>query len=263
MIIDVHAHIFPDAIAEKASAHIAKFYDIPMNADGKLSTLLTMEKDAGVDKILLCSAATTAHQTMAINDFTAQTVATHPGVLYGLAAMHQDFIDKGKEIERVRALGLKGVKIHPDIQGVAMNDPRFDELYEALSQYEMPLLAHTGDMRYHNSNPPEFIDVLTRFPRLIVIGAHLGCWSNWSEGVKVLAKYKNVYVDCSSSLYALMPEQAKQIFHGYGVERVLFGTDYPMWTPKVELTRLHALGLTHSELECVLYKNAQGLLGID
>lgn len=262
MIIDTHAHIFPDAIAEKASRSISKFYGIPMAADGRLNTLLRIARSAGVDKILICSAATTANQTAHINDYTAQVVGEHPGLLYGMGAMHQDTLDKGEEVFRIKGLGLKGVKIHPDIQGVAMNDRRFDDLYAALSQLDMPLLCHTGDSRYHNSNPPEFLDVLNRFPRLKVIGAHLGCWSNWTEGVELLRGRDQVWVDCSSSLYALSPEQARRIIRAYGAQRVLFGSDYPMWNAGEELKRLDALGLTDGEIEKIHGLNAQALLDI-
>ena len=262
MIIDVHAHIFPDGIAEKAASNIARFYNIPMCAGGRLSTLLAMERDTGVDRVLLCSAATTATQTPIINDFTAQVVAAHPGLLYGLGAMHQDFADKGDEVRRIKALGLKGVKVHPDIQRVALNDARFDALYEALESMDMPLLAHTGDRRYRNSNPPEVLDVLGRFPRLTLIGAHLGCWSDWTEGARHLAGHERVYVDCSSSLYALEPDEARRIIRAFGAERVMFGTDYPMWAPAEELKRLDRLQLTGREMDLILYQNAQALLGI-
>ena len=262
MIIDTHAHIFPDAIAEKASRSISKFYGIPMAADGRLNTLLRLEKAAGVERVVICSAATTAGQTGHINDYTAQVVREHPGFLYGLGAMHQDTPNKGAEVARIRKMGLRGVKIHPDIQGVAMNDRRFDELYEALSQLDMPLLCHTGDSRYHNSNPPEFLDVLHRFPHLKVIGAHLGCWSDWSRGVERLQKMDQVWVDCSSSLYALSPVKARSIIRAYGAERVLFGSDYPMWDVGEELKKLDALGLNDDEIEKIHGLNAQRLLGI-
>lgn len=262
MIIDMHVHIFPDPIAEKAARSISRFYGIDMAADGRLSTLLDVQRKAGVDKTLLCSAATTAHQTQPINDFTAETVAAHPGVLYGLGAMHQDYEGKFEEVRRIRALGLKGVKIHPDIQGVAMNDRRFDELYEALSELDMPLLAHTGDARYDNSNPPEVLDVLRRFPKLTVVGAHFGCWSKWQEGTALLSKYERMFVDCSSSLYALPADEARRIVRAYGAERVMFGSDFPMWLAADELERLERVGLTSAEMDHVLYKTASALFGI-
>lgn len=263
MIIDMHVHIFPDEIAEKAAGSISKFYGIPMNADGRLSTLMAIERAAGVDKIVLCSAATTARQTEHINDYTAQIVGEHPGTLYGLGAMHQDHQKKADEVRRIDALGLRGVKIHPDIQGVQINDRRFDEMYAALEEMGMPVLAHTGDKRYDNSNPDRVIDVLTRFPRLTMVGAHFGCWSLREEGVKALARFDRFYVDCSSSLYALSPQKAREIIHAYGADRVMFGSDFPMWKADEELKLLRRVGLTEDEMEKVLCKNAQAVFAIE
>ena len=261
MIIDTHAHIFPDPIAEKAALSISKFYNIPLRSrNGRLQTLLEVSRAAGIDKTVICSAATTSAQTTSINDFLAQTLLQHPGVLYGIGAMHQDYPDKPGELLRMRKLGLKGVKIHPDIQGVALNDPRYDALFEALQDTGMLLLAHTGDSRYHYSNPPELLDVINRFPKLKIICAHLGCWSNWGEGVQYLAGRENVFVDCSSSLYALSIPKAREIIRAYGAERVLFGTDFPMWVPKEELARLRALDLSSSEMDLILHKNAERLI---
>lgn len=262
-MIDFHTHVFPDPIAEKAAKHISAFYGIPMRSkDARLSTLLQLERDAGIEQVVICSAATTCSQTTRINDFLSETVRAHPGQLYALGAMHQDYPDKGGELLRMRALGLLGVKLHPDIQGVSLDDQRFDALYEALSQTGMLLLAHTGDLRYQNSNPTQILNVLDRFPRLRIICAHLGSWSNWTEGVRYLAGRDNVYVDCSSSLYALCPDDAARIIRAYGVSRVLFGSDFPMWVPEEELHRLAQCKLTDDETDQILTKNARQLLSL-
>ena len=103
---------------------------------------------------------------------------------------------------------------------------------------------------------------MKRFPNLTVIGAHLGGWSVWEEAADRLPPYTNFHVDCSSSLYALTPERARSIIGAYGAERVLFGTDYPMWPVGDELSRLQALGLSEQEMEAITHRNAQKLLGI-
>ena len=69
MVIDAHAHIFPDKIAERAVQGIGSFYDLKMNFDGKISTLLDIGKSAGVDKFIVQSVATTAAQVESINIF--------------------------------------------------------------------------------------------------------------------------------------------------------------------------------------------------
>ena len=257
MIVDFHAHIFPDAIAQKASDSIARFYDMPTRHDGTLSTLLAIGAEAGVTRYVVHSVATSPSQTESINGFIAGICREHPEVS-GFATIHPDQPDKAGEIERALGLGLKGVKIHSDMQRVALDDPRLFEIYE-LIQGRAPLLAHTGDHRFDFSNPSRLLKVLDAFPRLTLIGAHFGGWSVWREAAEAL-RGRDLYVDCSSSMYALTPDETRALVRNYGAERVLFGSDYPMWSPGSELERLRAAGLKDSEMELILYKNAQRLL---
>ena len=81
----------------------------------------------------------------------------------------------------------------------------------------------------------------------------------WEQAAEELCEYKNLMVDCSSSLYSLTPQKAAEIVRMYGAERVLFGTDYPMWSPDEELRRFYALNLTAEENDLILYKNARRL----
>jgi predicted TIM-barrel fold metal-dependent hydrolase len=259
MIIDFHTHVFPDGIAQKASDNIGKFYDIPTQFDGTLSTLLALGKAAGVDRYVVHSVATTPNQTASINGFIAGLCRENPGV-YGFATIHPDQEDMEGEIERALNMGLKGVKIHSDMQKVALDDPRLFRLYDLIAG-KVPLLAHTGDNRFDYSNPDRLNRVLDAFPKLTVVGAHFGGWSVWEEALEAL-KGRNLYVDCSSSFYAIAPEAALKLIRGYGAQRVLFGSDYPMWDPGVELQYLYKLGLLASEMELILHENAERLLGI-
>ena len=68
-------------------------------------------------------------------------------------------------------------------------------------------------------------------------------------------------MDTSSSIYALDAPTAVGIIRGYGVDRVLFGSDYPMWTPAEEVRRFLALPLTDDERERILWTNHLALLG--
>ena len=102
--------------------------------------------------------------------------------------------------------------------------------------------------------------MLDAFPKLVCVCAHLGGWSEWDDASKMLTGYENVYVDTSSSLYALNPEEARRIIRCHSRERVLFGTDYPMWVPSEELERFYRLELTEGEEEQILCLNAKNLL---
>jgi predicted TIM-barrel fold metal-dependent hydrolase len=207
------------------------------------------------------SVATKPAQTASINRFIADTVAASEGTMTGLGTLHPDSETLAADVEQILALGLKGVKLHPDIQGFKIDDYRCLKIYE-LCEGRLPVLMHTGDHRYDLSNPNRLKPVLEIFRDLTVIGAHFGGWSIWEEATEELCRYENFYVDCSSSLYALSPETGKRLVRRYGAEKVLFGTDYPMWKPDEELSRLHALGLSPEEEEKILYQNAQRIFDI-
>ncbi len=260
-IIDCHCHVYPDKIAAKAVQGIGDFYSIPMEMDGTLATLKKEGAKAGITHYVVFSVATKPAQTASINRFIADTVAASSGTMTGLGTLHPDSEDLQGDVEQILALGLKGVKLHPDIQGFKIDDYRCLKIYE-LCEGRLPVLMHTGDHRYDFSNPNRLKPVLEIFKNLTVIGAHFGGWSIWEEAAPQLCGYENFFVDCSSSLYALSPETAKGLVRTYGAEKVLFGIDYPMWKPSEELARFHALGLTPEEEDKILWQNAQKIFSI-
>jgi predicted TIM-barrel fold metal-dependent hydrolase len=260
-IIDSHCHVYPDKIAQKASDATATFYELSPSLDGRISTLLEHGERAGIEHFIVQSVATTPKQVSSINNFIAQAVAESGGRFTGLGTLHPDSEDMKADVDEIIALGLKGVKLHPDIQKVKLDDPRMHKMYE-LCEGRLPMLLHTGDCRYDNSNPNRLIPILEKYPSLTVIGAHFGGWSIWEEATKQLYTYKNFLVDCSSSLYAISKEKAKELILAYGTDRVLFGTDYPLWTPEEEIERFMSLDLTDEQREDILYNNTAKLFNI-
>ena len=221
-IIDSHCHIYPDKIAEKASASTSEFYKMPSLFDGKISTLLERGGAAGIDHFIVQSVATNPNQVSGINHFIAKAVAESNGRFTGLGTLHPDSVNIEAETEEILALGLKGVKLHPDIQHIGIDDTRMHKIYEACKG-RLPILMHTGDYRFDFSNPNRMLPVLEKYPDLTVVGAHFGGWSVWDEATEKLSKFKNFYVDCSSSLYAMTSEKAKELISAYGTDRVFFG----------------------------------------
>ena len=268
MIIDAHAHIFPEKIAEKASAGISGFYaGMAMDSIGTLNELLRKGAAAGVDRFLVQSVATVPQQVRSINDFITECVRREPpGRLIGFGAMHPDFEDINGEIERMISLGLRGIKLHSDFQEFDIDDEKAFPIYEA-AEGRLPILFHVGDKRSDRSSPERLLKVVKRFPRLTVIGAHLAGWSMWDRGAELFGEYIRenphcgVYTDCSSSLYAMSPEHAAELIRKFGADRVMWGTDYPMFNAKEELERFAKLPLTERERELILSENARRMLG--
>ena len=258
-IVDIHAHAFPDAIALKAAESIGEFYHMPVRHNGTVSQLLDLYNAAGISRGCIHSVAITPHSVDSINRFIAGAVREHPDILTGYGAVHPGCGDLPGLIRQVKELGLKGLKIHPDMQRFALDSQEAMNMFAAV-EGELPIIIHTGDYRYEYSKPRQMKRVLDAFPKLVCVCAHLGGWSEWDEACKTLAGYENAYVDTSSSLYALSPEKGRKIIRCFSRERVLFGTDYPMWNPVEELERFHQLKLTEKEEEQILCLNAKNLL---
>ena len=259
-IFDAHCHIYPAIIAEKAAAATAKFYEgLGITLDGTIKTLFDHSGD--ITMHLVQSVATTPKQVSSINNFIATSVVESNGKMTGLGTLHPDSEDIEADVNEVIRLGLKGVKLHPDIQNFKVDDYRMLKIYE-LCEGRLPILMHTGDCRFDNSNPNRLMPVLDIYKNLTLIGAHFGGWSIWEDATKKLHKYENLYVDCSSTLYAVSAEKAKELISVYGADRVLFGTDYPLWDPEDEVARFMKIDLTDKQRDDILYNNAAKLFNI-
>ena len=100
--------------------------------------------------------------------------------------------------------------------------------------------------------------MLKAFPKLTVIGAHFGGWSIWEDASRVLCEYPNLFVDCSSTFPFAGNDLVlgERLIHRYGADRVMFGSDFPMWSPEEELKTFFKLNLTDEERKLILAENA-------
>ena len=256
-IIDFHAHIYPSKIAEKASNSTGEFYNITPAHIGTGEELLSVGKTAGISEFVLLPVATKPEQVHHINNFILDEVKEH-SEFHGFGTLHPDSENILAETEFIIKSCLQGIKLHPDTQRFNMDDRRLFEIFDYI-QGKIPLLVHCGDQRFDYSHPRRLKNIINNFPRLQIIAAHLGGWSIFEEAFEIL-KNTECFLDISSTMMFLSPEQVTKYIHGYGVERILFGTDFPLWSPVDEVCRFQKLHLTENEFERIAYKNALGIL---
>lgn len=259
-IIDFHSHAFPDPIAKKARDFLENYYRLPMYGDGTLSQLKQEAHKADITRLVVCSTATTAHQTQSINNWLSSSQNEDP-FLICLGTVHPDYPDIEQEIERIIQLGLHGVKLHPDFQQVAIEDERMQRIYAACED-RLPILIHVGDPLTQYSNPRSLAAMMDKFPRQRFIAAHMGGYSQWDEAMEYLIG-RDVYIDTSSSFCGLTNKQMEQMIGLHQPDKILFGTDYPLTCHTEELERFMSLDLTESQRSAILYNNAAKLLAID
>ena len=264
-IIDSHAHIYPDKIAARAVAAVGKFYCYDdMYGEGTPEHLLSFRDETPITHFIVHSVATSARSVPAINSFIAEQCAENPAFI-GFGTMHPDSDDMEAEVQRALDLGLHGFKLHPDTQEVDMDDPRLMAFYEIIAG-RVPLVVHTGDSRHDYSNPRRLERILKAFPDLVVDAAHLGGWSIYDIGYDVLhedlVREERLFVDASSAFAMVGRRHMRELVRMWGADRVMFGSDYPMWNPAHELDEMMHCNLTDDELEKVLWRNAEAFSGV-
>ena len=274
-VIDSHCHVYPEKIAARAVESTDHFYDTHAHGLGTVTDLLTKGAAAGCDGYVIQSVASTPHHVESINRFIAAAISEaesqgHGGRLTGLGTLHPDHPDLRGAVKDILSHGLHGVKLHPDMQKFHIDDPKAYPIYELCVEHGLPILMHMGDPRFDYSHPDRLYRVLTDFPTLTVVAAHMGGWANWDYACERLSDFANLYVDTSSSMAtpakeygiqpyveSLSPEHTAALIRKWGAEKVLFGSDYPMWSQAEDLAVFFAMGLTEDENRMILSENAR------
>ena len=172
MIIDFHIHTFPDALAERAVKKLSETAKIPSYTDGTVTDTLRKMKQWKVDKGVFLNIATKPSQQRTIND---RCLSMNDPRIIPFGSVHIDSEDRLEELERVKKLGMKGIKLHPDYQGFFFDDPRTYPVYERCADLGLIVVIHAGSDPVSpgviHADPQAIARVLDRFPRLILVAA--------------------------------------------------------------------------------------------
>lgn len=276
MRIDCHTHAFADKIADKAVEQLISYYQMPTEFGGRLGDLLHQAVMAKLDALVLLVAATKPEQVKPAHDWVLKVMATDPAVLqqrYALpylpriipfGTFHLDDPHWRTEIVRLRAAGIRGIKLHPEFQGIDLADPRLEPLFQEIAG-EFVLLVHVGDPTISANNlstPAKVAAIKRNFPALTIIAAHLGGYCFWDAALHDLAGM-DVYLDTSSAITFIDPALLRQLVQRHGVERILLGSDYPLASPQQALNALEAISwLSPAEKSAIRGENCARLFGL-
>ena len=269
MIIDFHAHCFPDELARRAMPKLEESAGVKAHLDGTLRDLLSSMERAGIELSVLHHIATRPGQERTINKWASEIQGEK---ILSFGTIHPDSPNWRDEVKRIVDYGLKGVKFHPSLQAFYPNDPRFYPLYEKIATLGVPALFHTGTsglgaglpggggIKLDYARPIHLDAVAADFPELIIIGAHTG-WP-WHEELLALIGHKpNVYMDLSGWSPRYIPATVLDAARRRLSEKMLFGSDYPFITPERWLADFEALdGFSPEVRHKILYENAARIL---
>ncbi len=256
MIVDVHCHVWPDAVASRALG--ASIPDMPLRGDGTVAGLTAAQEEAGVDLSVCLSIATRADLVERANKFAG---SLDPTRFVGFGTVHLG-LPPDENLAILRATGVRGVKLHPTFQRFALDDPAVLDVLEALAG-EFPVITHVGaggGGDGSGATPRMVRDIARSLPHLDLIACHFGGFKMLEESAELIGE--NVLLDTSwpPSLATLDPRRVRGIVQRHGVERVLFASDWPTASPRDEIAAIRALGLAEEDEALVLGGNAQRVL---
>lgn len=213
------------------------------------------------------------------NEWTCQMARDHAELVAFLSVdpmMGQDAM-MDELVEKLDHHGAAGLKIHPGEGRFFPDDPSLQPVYETLEKRGLPVISHGGldianpDPSY--TRPAAFAGVAGQYPKLTLVIAHLGN-DFFDESVQVAEKHPNIFFDTSAvipgdkmgeplnGLSKLSNEEAVQLIRTIGVERVMFGSDYPWFHPLWDLKRFLKLDFRDAEKKALLAGNAKRILGL-
>ncbi|MDE2006414.1 MAG: amidohydrolase [Rhodospirillales bacterium] len=212
------------------------------------------------------------------NEALAALSRTYPDVfLPGWAMVDPWRGRKGlEEIEHaIRDLGLLGVKYQPPVQGFAPSERQFYPIWDLLQSLGAPVLIHCGTTAIGAGEPgglgykleharpiPHLDNIAADFPRLNIVAAHPG-WP-WTEELIAVAIHKgNVSIDISGWGPKYVPPALKHDMARRLQDKVMFGSDYPGWSPSQCCDEWQMEGFKPGVLDKLFRDNARRILKLD
>lgn len=279
MIIDFHTHLFPESICSGRKCYCDSepaFDMLYRSAHSRLVNapeLLAAMDDNGVDKSVVFGFPWQDPALFKMhNDYILEAVQRHPDRLIGLGCFDPENSEAAREAERCLDSGLGGIGelafYRSGIQEASLD--HLAAVMDICRERGRPILIHTNEPvghAYPGKTPNTLAQIyrlISRFPDNIIVLAHWGGGLFFFNLLKkeVKDRLRNVYFDTAASPFLYDPQIYRMAIQSVGVEKILFGSDYPLIEPRRYLKELDTLELSREERERICGRNAAGLLRI-
>jgi len=278
MIIDFHTHVVPPGIKERRHKYLsdACFSQLYAEPKARLITadeLITAMDEYEIDKSVILNLGWTSHELcVETNDYILESIARYTERLIGFCAVQPLAGDKAiKELQRCARNGAKGLgEMRPDVQGFDFRDNSATKaVIEAVIEHDLIFLPHTSEPVGHqyfgkgSVTPDVIYPLIINFPDLKLVCAH------WGGGLPFYAlmpevdkAFGNVYFDTAATPFLYKPQVFKHVADIVGSDKILFGSDYPLLSPRRIIDQIESVELSQEDRVKILGGNARKLLSI-
>lgn len=239
-VIDVHAHI---GSWERTTTPVK----------GPEEFVVSMDR-CGISKMVFSSFSAIHGETRYGNQETADAVRRFPSRLYGYCVINPNFPgESAAELARCfeHARNFVGLKFHCQLHGAQLHDPGYEIALVYANDHSLPVLVHGGGQDHWD-------DVAAAYPNASIIMAHACTWDGRDPGGRALyervATTANLFVDVAGS--PAHRGAMRALIDLVGVEKVLFGSDFPMFDLAFELGRVAWSEISIREKRSICSDNA-------
>jgi uncharacterized protein len=248
-IIDAHAHVSP-------------------TSHGSTENYLEQLRRGGIHQGVICPggmidvrrmndfiAGKSKPEAVPKNEYVAESVHSHPN-LFALACVDPTAEHAAQELERLLRAGRLGLMISPLVHKFSFGDESVAALAALCGHYQVPIYSHVAFRP--GANTEEYVQLARRFPQTNFVLEHVGMGHADEQAAAAAAELDNFFVETSLANYLHVLGTVKRA----GATKVLFGSEYPLSHPAVELQKILLLPITEGEREQILGGNVRNLLRI-
>lgn len=280
MIIDFHVHTFPAEIRDhrefflKPEPEFKILYENPKSKLVSAEDIIAMMDQQGVDLSVVFGFPWRSIDTCRLNnDYVIEMVKQYPNRLRGFCCVDTLHPDAAEEVERCLDAGLSGVG-ELAFYGSGIDDTCQDSLVpvmELCRRWDVPVLLHTNEEvgHFYPGKTPntmgQIYRTVSRFPDNTIVLAHWGGGIFFYQLLKKAVKeaLKNVYYDIAASPFLYESRIYAHVRELAGMDRIIFGTDYPLLKPERYFKEMREGGVTLDEMDQIGWKNAARLLKLE
>lgn len=280
-IVDSHLHLYRSqregqrakenyTIWEYGRLDRVRYSNLSGDVESALGALRSAQAQIGIVVNLIDVLEPTtppSEQLIASNDWVCEVGRTHPALVPFLA-VDLTYLPLDKTLAHIRELvdarGARGIKLHPPMQNLDLGAHKNRPLFELCRELDLPIISHSGPSRagVQFGEPNAYRPLLDALPELRISLAHLG-GAAWKQVPELARDYPGIHFDLSEVIswtgapHAPSAEEIVTLIRAIGVERVMFGTDFPWYDIDYTVRQVRDLpGLSAAEQDAILGLNA-------